>query len=532
MPRGVYTNYTCTKTHKKFVPQPHQLFVRDYFVKSVFKGLLLYHRLGSGKTCSSIITADILLRKDIKIVYVFSPGSLRQGWIEEYCGVCGSTSQNLTKNYTFITYNYNIEKELPADFNDSLVIIDEIHNFINGVRNQAKNAIAIYAKLMISKCRILALSGTPIFNNVYEWSLLGNLLKPGSVPPIIISGKLNPDNFMMMFTIAKDGHLTANNPEKFKKAVSGIISYFPGLGGGFYPTIIEEPIIKVTMTPEQEKRYWHQYDIEQGFLKPINPKLKQSNPAEYESLKRMMVIAKKRILSRQPSNFVYPKEISSKYITEETDNGFSKILKPKDALTPVGWVERKYFSNKQLKEIYSTKMVALFNNILNNYHSKHMVFTFFKEHSGVNIMKAILDMCGVPSEIFSGDLSDRQRSKLLVIFNSPANRYGDKIKVIFVTDAGAEGITLLETGHVHILESDARENKIQQVIGRAVRFKSHIKMPKNEQTVHIWRYWSMSEKGRTIDELLYRDGEKKMNTINSFIQLLIDASIENEITTN
>ena len=87
MPQGVYSNFKCTEKHGVFTPQAHQEFVREYFIKSPYKGLLLYHRLGSGKTCSSIIIGDALLKlKNIKTVYVLSPGSLRQGWIKEYCG--------------------------------------------------------------------------------------------------------------------------------------------------------------------------------------------------------------------------------------------------------------------------------------------------------------------------------------------------------------------------------------------------------------------------------------------------------------
>ena len=61
MPIGIYSGLECTETHGSFTPQAHQKFVKDYFVKTPFKGLLLYHRLGSGKTCSSIIIGDALL---------------------------------------------------------------------------------------------------------------------------------------------------------------------------------------------------------------------------------------------------------------------------------------------------------------------------------------------------------------------------------------------------------------------------------------------------------------------------------------
>lgn len=551
MPRGIYQKLKCDEFHGPFTAQEHQKFVRNYFIKSPYKGLLLYHRLGSGKTCSSIIIGDALLRmKKITHVYVFTPGSLRSGWIKEYCGVCGKNAKTLENRYTFVTYNYNVANELPLDFNDSLVVIDEVHNLINSVKNTAKNATAIYNRIKNSNCKILALSGTPIFNNVYEWPILGNLLKPGAFPEVLTSSGLNQDNFMDLFTIEQDGTLIPKHPDAFQKALSGIISYFPGTSAEMYPELIKEPIIKVPMTPEQEAKYWIAYNTEQKFISfgMPKPQLKHTNPANYEYLKRMYIIAKKRIISRQPSNFVYPSDI---YQNEPEE-------RPKDALYPVGWVEKKYFNDHQLRFIYSTKFTALFNNILDHFNGKHMVFTFFKEHSGVNIIKAILDMCDMRAEVFSGDLSDIGRKKLLREFNSVENRYGNKIKVLLVTDAGAEGITLLETAHIHILESDVRENKIQQAIGRAVRYKSHIKMPPSERVVHLWRYWSISSHPygtkfeeeidtittggeiatqkvpitviETIDELLYEAGQIKMRTLNSFMDLLIEASIENHAT--
>lgn len=543
MPRGIYTDFKCTKKHGKFTPQDHQAFVRDYFIKSPYKGLLLFHRLGSGKTCSSIIIGDALLKlKDIKRVYVFSPGSLRSGWIEEYCGVCGANSKLLEKRYTFVTYNYNVYKSLPKNFDNSLIIIDEVHNFINNVKNESANSLSIYNKLMTSKCKILALSGTPIFNNIYEWPILGNLLKPGTFTKM---GSFAKGPFMKTLNISKQGIVTPKNPAEFNAQLEGIISYFPGLGGNLYPELIEEEIIKVKMTPHQELKYWAAFDTEQiYYYKKIKPELKYQNPAEYERQKRLVIMAKKRVLSRQPSNFAYPAAI------------YSMQERPPDAVAPKGWVEPKYFNKRQLLKKYSTKVAALYYNILNNFNAKHMVFTFFKEHSGVNVLKAIFEMCGLKTATFSGDLSDSQRAKLLKEYNDPANRYGDNIKVIFVTDAGAEGITLKETGHIHILESDPRENKIQQAIGRAVRYKSHINMPPKLQKVHLWRYWSISgeEPGKqlkttkfkllpdgemaekekvykvgpkTIDEILYEQGQYKMNTLNSFMQLLIDSSIEN-----
>jgi superfamily II DNA or RNA helicase len=590
MPLGYYNNVECKTWHKKFSPQEHQQYVKNWFLKTPYKGLLLFHRLGSGKTCSSIIIGDALLKGKFGVdkVYILTPGSLRQGWINEYCGVCGNKAELLKKKYIFLTYNYTVYKQLQNIsedgniFNNSLVIIDEVHNFINNVKNKTKNAVYIYKKLVESNCKILALSGTPIYNDISEWGLLGNLLKPGAFPT----------NFKDLFVINDDKLILQNN--NFIESLQGIVSYFPGIEGQYYPIVIEEPIVKTEMTLEQYSAYLNEFNNENEFIAITSWKISKGKPLSIKE-KQLYILATKRIQSKAISNFHYP------YLSKDGSGfckcpsleeipvygiDFKEIIDPKnpktkkpvvckcnkkpemcrclpeyekkpmglrtclkcnplnsinakkepDFLKPKGWVSREYFNNKELINIYSRKFAELFRNILNNYNSKHMVFSFYKEKSGLYMIKALCDMCGIPAKLFTGELNDKQRKKILEEFNSPKNRYGEQIKIILVSDAGAEGITLLETGHVHILESDLRENKIQQVIGRVVRYKSHYFMPPELQKVHIWRYWSIPptsdtnkdfNKKKCVDEILYEKGMKKLNVLNNFIELLIENSIEN-----
>lgn len=65
----------------------HQQIVRDYLnLYTPYRGLLLYHGLGSGKTCSSIAIAEGMKR--IQQVVIMTPASLRANYIEEIkkCG--------------------------------------------------------------------------------------------------------------------------------------------------------------------------------------------------------------------------------------------------------------------------------------------------------------------------------------------------------------------------------------------------------------------------------------------------------------
>jgi hypothetical protein len=66
---------------------PYQKLVRDYLMlESPYRGLLVYHGLGSGKTCSSIGVAESLLHN--KKIFVMLPASLQENFRQELrtCG--------------------------------------------------------------------------------------------------------------------------------------------------------------------------------------------------------------------------------------------------------------------------------------------------------------------------------------------------------------------------------------------------------------------------------------------------------------
>ena len=65
----------------------HQQIVKEYInIYSPYRGLLLYHGLGAGKTCASIAIAEGM--KDTNQVIVMTPASLRMNYLSElkHCG--------------------------------------------------------------------------------------------------------------------------------------------------------------------------------------------------------------------------------------------------------------------------------------------------------------------------------------------------------------------------------------------------------------------------------------------------------------
>jgi len=578
MPRGINPNLKCKQDFRTniFVLQPHQQFIFNYFLHSQYRGLLLYHRLGSGKTCTSILIANKLIEdKDVDKIYVISAGSLRQTWLTEYCEVCGKSEKELDDNFIFVTYNYKINVNNINITEKSLVIIDEVHNLINCVKNFSNRCVELYKKIYFSNARILALSGTPIYNNINEWLLLGNLLKPRTLYPNInnemFTSRIELNEKLKEF---KENYIIEDEvkievKQQLIENIIGIVSYFPGIGGDLYPEeIINEPF-KINMTKDQLTKYSKAYQTE--IRKKADQECKVKNGQTTED--KEAIILKLNIMTRLASNFNYPeKYYKEEYIVDgkkiekkvkdtlkKKDIEKKKIFETKALLNKYlkekgGWIDKQTFGNGELLNIYSPKILKLIFNIINYPNAKHMIYTFFKEKAGAIIIKNIFKFCGFPKILlYTGELNDTKRKSILSRFNDINNTYGQKYNIIIITEAGQEGITLKAVQHVHILESDYRERKIQQVIGRAIRYKSHEHLPIEKNKVNIWRYWSILpepflyryyyckfvrirnkwEVSNTqpliqtegIDKILYERGQRNLVKINQFLEILKENSI-------
>ena len=193
---STFSMYQLTKENKEtmqqvnktkgFRPFKHQQFLRDYLQnKSPYRGLLLYHGLGSGKTCTSLTIAEGL-RKSGKTVIIMLPASLRNDFYQDGLLFCADPDfqrepEKVEKYYSFVSYNAaNKLEQLRAlgSLDDRVIIIEEAHNFISQVANGSYHAREMYDQLMRAKhTKIIALTGTPLINEVYELALLMNILR-------------------------------------------------------------------------------------------------------------------------------------------------------------------------------------------------------------------------------------------------------------------------------------------------------------------------------------------------------------------
>lgn len=182
--------------------KPHQLLVKRYLnAQTMYRGLLLYHGLGSGKTCTAIAVAEGFFdtKRDI---LVFTPASLRDNFQQEvmlpFCG--GENAAALLQKIQFFNYNGAgsqtfkdfITKLASGNnpFDNAVVIVDEVHRLISMIFNKHKTkddgndknknefATLFYQKLCSARqAKIVFLTGTPLVQHPLEAAFLFNMLR-------------------------------------------------------------------------------------------------------------------------------------------------------------------------------------------------------------------------------------------------------------------------------------------------------------------------------------------------------------------
>lgn len=120
------------------------------------------------------------------------------------------------------------------------------------------------------------------------------------------------------------------------------------------------------------------------------------------------------------------------------------------------------------------------------------------------------------------------------------NLYGGLLRGFLATSSAAEGITLKCVRQVHVMEPYWNPVRIEQVIGRAVRYESHNDLPVEERDVDIYMYLAIfsekdkeenttikvQENGMTSDEKLHVILSRKDKLNDYFLQLLKQVAVD------
>ena len=108
-----------------------------------------------------------------------------------------------------------------------------------------------------------------------------------------------------------------------------------------------------------------------------------------------------------------------------------------------------------------------------------------------------------------------------------SNKNGEHIRVVLISEAGSEGLDFKFIRQVHILDPWYNMNRIDQVIGRAVRHKSHCALPIEQRNVEIYMHATyLTAEEETADLYMYRLAEKKAFLIGNVTRLLKETAVD------
>jgi len=406
----------------------HQERVRKKINKE--PGLLLYHGLGSGKTLSSIAIAESLGGKASVVV----PAALRENYRKELANYVHKPRAK----YDIKSYEQASKKLDPSD----VVIFDEAHRLGRTDSSRSRLAKQVSGKAVL-------LTGTPIRNEPSEaLPLLQAIAKDRPIPrnavefdkQFVGTRKINPGFFARLRGVKPGEERFIRNKSGLASLVRGRVDYQESKGE--FPEV-SHSVKEVQMSPDQTGIY-------EGLLN-VNPSLAYKVRANLPPSKKE---------SQQLNAFL---------------SGIRQVSN--DPLTYNQKIQGR--PNER-----SPKIRAMFSSLthkLADPEHKALVYSNYLQ-AGVMPLAEELRAAGVPHAVFHGGISDKQRKQIVQDYND------GKIKVLLISGAGAEGLDLKGTRSVQVMEPHWNSARIRQVVGRAVRNRSHAHLPAGQRHVEVEHY--------------------------------------------
>ena len=518
---------------KKFSLQAQQKFLPELLSSKLSpwnttsRGILVYHMIGSGKTCTAISIAEKFKKKmNINVVL---PASLISNFEselrsqcaddiyisnqdrnklsklkpsdEEYNDIIEKSNKKISKTYSIYSYHKFIalikDNEI-KNLNKSLLIIDEVQNMIsiNGTfYNTLKNIIDKSKNL-----KIVLLSATPMFDKPIEIALTLNLIHKN----LFDINTFNNDYI--------DNNLNAVNMDKFREKIKNMVSYYRGAPPIAYPKV-KFSVVKCNMSKFQYKSY-----------------LTSLGDTEFADQKmRFMPFKDVDILNLSQNFLLGPRLISNvAYPNKSTgDAGFMSFRNDVLLLKNIGRYSIKF--KKILKKIKEASgPVFVYSNFI-EYGIKP-----FQEFLNYNGWKDY-HLYGEGEKrysIWSGDTKHDMKEEIRTVYNNINNIDGSMIKIMIGSPSIKEGVSLKAVSQVHIMEPSWNVSKLNQICGRGIRFCSHKDLKKSKRNVEVYLYLATYQGIKTIDQHIWSNAKKKAVIINEFELALKETAIDCELFYN
>lgn len=375
-----------------------------------------------------------------------------------------------SSRFTFYTYT-KIKKILEENvtfFNGYSVIVDEAHN----IRNENVHNIYI-ATALAGATYVILLTATPVVNYMNEMSVLINIVKGSDVLPT--ERKL----FYQMFY--DEDNMEILNESYLREKMSGAISYYEAISAEFYPTFTEK-YMPVIMSHEQVAEYIY-------YVK----KILYEDKFIYNELDVLNIDY--GLLPNKKRNFFLNVTRQLSNVANGSTNTANITTSPK-IIDILDFIKSGPYP------------IVVYSNYLKN---------------GIYSLAILLEQANISYSTITGSTTG-DKLKFIV------DRYNSGIyKVLLISSAGSESLDLKKTRQIHIMEPHWNDARIQQVIGRVIRYKSHEDLNVDQRHVDIYRWISVfpkQYKNITADEYLVNLSYKKKRLEQQYRTICIESSIE------
>ena len=541
----------------------YQTVIRNFLSNDTpYNGLLLFHGLGTGKTCSAITVAEehrrFLKESGLKrYIYVlgglniqdnfkkqlFDPDQLTQNGSDwTYKGCVGNTllreisllgskkeiveriEEVIQKQYRFMGYrkfaNYVHQKRKELhELEHSMIIIDEVHNVKDETGKGFTPSKALDLVTKKTNVKLLLLSATPMFNDPGEIIWILNLLNR------------NDKRYELKESdIFKDGDLRESEKHRFLNHVRGYVSYVKGENPFTFPyRIYPSYFYQHSMRPTKAFSMFGDTTMEEMKTQVYPVALSDFQKAAYE---KIISVASSKTLSMGDSipflsvlNMTYPKpDYMIKKDTYEYYPGSERCF---DAAHLPKYSAKIAEICKQIQK--AEGIVVVYSQLL---EGGVIPVALALESMGIkNWNKPLLKgstqkgpysycmLTGSPA------LSPHPEEAIRIV-NTPENQNGDKIKVVLITKAASEGVDLKNIRQIHIMDPWWNLNRVEQIIGRGIRLCSHKALPFEKRNAQLFLYTSYTGEMETVDHYMYRFAEQKAKKIGVITRLLKENAMD------
>ena len=560
----------------------YQTSIRNFLSNDTpYNGLLLFHGLGSGKTCSTITVAEehrkflkqsglfvrdgskrrekriyILGGPNIKSNFkkqLFDPSHLHQSHGEWSCDSCvgnallrevNPTNLSVSKEelvqriqdvlrryYKYMGYIEfaNMVREMRTrpnairqEFENAMIVVDEVHNIKGEDSDDFTASTSIDVITKETTVKLLFLSATPIFNDPGEIVWITNMLNQNDKKPLIVER----DFF-------KDGALLDTHRDAFIHHIRGYVSFVKGENPYTFPYRIYPDLF------DHRKLALPVKGIDGGDITPLRTRIYPVQLSDYQTkqyLSKLDTLAEgdvknftKNTTLLAALNISYPGEINelSQYMRKRANHPYEYY--PNTI---------KAFERDQI-QTYSAKIHAICTHLE---HSEGIVLIYSRLISdGVYPMALALESMGYTNVdgnlmakhntdkkycLITGDSNAGDNLANIKEIKSKENIHGEKIKVVIISAAASEGVDLNNIRQIHIMDPWWHLNRNEQIIGRGIRQCSHKRLLFEQRNAQIFMYVSLIGEKEAFDYHLYRYAEEKAGKIGQITRLLKENAMD------